>query len=131
MSNMNISNRLQEERERLGFYDPAKFAQQCRRIEKEVIGWEQSKGFPDAPALERMAEAGLDVHYILTGRDGACSEDDSEMLSSYKRCSLESKNNIKELAEKEAEKEDERNAKNQEFMDSLWTPKDDDQAIEE
>lgn len=99
---MTISRRLKKERERLGFTNTADFAQQCRQVERKVIAWEKGKSFPDVPALERMAEAGVDVYFILTGRIGVTSEEESELLADYLRCPSDIQQTIRELALKEA-----------------------------
>lgn len=103
---MTIRIWLQEERQRLGFVSPLDFAQQFTLPEKAVIDWEEGKGFPDVSVLQRMAEAGADVYYILTGRIGPRSTEESDLLSNYQRCPPDSQYNIREIAEKEAEEID-------------------------
>lgn len=103
---MTIRIRLQEERQRLGFVSPVDFAQQFELPEKTVIDWEEGKGFPDVTALTRMTEVGADVHYILTGRIGPRSTEESELLSNYQRCPPDSQCNIREIAEKGVEEID-------------------------
>lgn len=99
---MTIRDRLKQERERLNFFRSVDFAQQCRLPEKMVIAWEEGKSFPDAPALERMAEAGADVYYVLTGRVGPRNEEESDLMSAYQRCWPDVQRSLRDRAEKEA-----------------------------
>lgn len=65
---MDISDRLKEERQRLGLSQTA-FAAIAGVTKSAQIKWESgSSSAPTAPALAAFAEAGADVLYILTGR---------------------------------------------------------------
>lgn len=64
--NIEFSERLQEERQRLGLSQEvlAAFGQVQKRAQ---IYYEQGERFPDARYLAGVANAGVDVPYLLTG----------------------------------------------------------------
>lgn len=64
---MSVGKRLKEERERLGFSQPA-FAGLAGASKGAQQNWEKDAASPNALALIAFAEAGADVLYILTGR---------------------------------------------------------------
>lgn len=64
---MNLSNRLKEERERLGFSQTA-FAALAGASKHAQINWEKGAASPNAAALEAWAGDGLDVLYVVTGQ---------------------------------------------------------------
>lgn len=64
---MDISVRLKEERERLGMTQEA-FGQSGGVLKRAVIHYERGERVPDALFLTRVAAAGADVLYILTGQ---------------------------------------------------------------
>ncbi len=61
-----IGERLKEQREGLG-YSQADFAASGGIKVRAQINYEQGKRMPDADYLARIAAAGADVNYILTG----------------------------------------------------------------
>lgn len=64
---MNLGERLREERERLGYTQPA-FAAVAGAKKHAQINWEKSAAFPNAAALEAWSKVGLDVLYVVTGQ---------------------------------------------------------------
>ena len=63
---MSIGERLKEERERLGFTQPA-FAALAGTTKKSQIDYEKNLTQPKAGYLAAIAEAGADVQYVVTG----------------------------------------------------------------
>jgi len=63
---MGISDRLQEERKRLGLTQEAA-AEKLGATKRSVINWEGGASLPGAEVLAGYAAAGADVLYILTG----------------------------------------------------------------
>lgn len=63
---MTIGQRLKEERERLGFTQPA-FAELAGTTKKSQIDYEKDLTQPKAGYLASIAKAGADVSYIVTG----------------------------------------------------------------
>ncbi|MGV5420817.1 helix-turn-helix domain-containing protein [Pseudomonas aeruginosa] len=66
MPENSLGARLREERERLGFTQPA-FAALVGAAKRTQIGWEQGRTAPDAAALSIWASHGMDVLYVVTG----------------------------------------------------------------
>lgn len=64
---MNLGDRLREERERLGYTQPA-FADVAGAKKHAQINWEKGAAFPNAAALEAWSKVGLDVLYVVTGQ---------------------------------------------------------------
>lgn len=64
---MTIHERLKKERERLDMSQPV-FAGFAGVGKTTVINWEKGASAPDAVQLGKLAAAGADVLYILTGR---------------------------------------------------------------
>ncbi len=63
---MGIGDRLREERVRMGM-SQTEFAEVAGLIRKTLYGYECGERFPDAVALAKWADAGVDVMYVLTG----------------------------------------------------------------
>jgi transcriptional regulator with XRE-family HTH domain len=63
---MNISDRLKEERKRLGRTQAA-LAEIGNVSRASQIDWEKGITYPNAEYLARIADAGADVQYIVTG----------------------------------------------------------------
>lgn len=61
-----IGQRLREERERLGYTQPA-FAELASTTKKSQIDYEKDLTQPKAGYLASIAEAGADINYIVTG----------------------------------------------------------------
>lgn len=64
---VSIGARLKEERERLGFTQPA-FAELAGTTKKSQIDYEKDLTQPKAGYLAAIAEAGADISYIVTGK---------------------------------------------------------------
>lgn len=66
----NIGERLREERVRISPSQEA-FANLCDVSRGTVVAWEKGAQFPNAEVLRRLADAGVDVLYIVTGKRDA------------------------------------------------------------
>ena len=64
---MTLGERLKEERERLGYTQPA-FAAVADAKKHAQINWEKGSAFPNAAALQAWSKVGLDVLYVVTGQ---------------------------------------------------------------
>jgi transcriptional regulator with XRE-family HTH domain len=64
-----ISSRLKEERVRLG-WNQERLAEVAGCTRRSVVDWENenSTALPKAEQLEKLAEHGVDVYYVLTGQ---------------------------------------------------------------
>ncbi|AST27473.1 helix-turn-helix domain-containing protein [Ralstonia pseudosolanacearum] len=81
-----IGERLKEERERLGFSQPA-FAAIGGASKGSQLAWEKGTAMPNAEFLHDVARVGVDVLYVITGRrDSALTSPDEEMvLAGYRQ----------------------------------------------
>ncbi len=86
---MTIGARLKEERERLGFTQPA-FAGLAETTKKSQIDYEKDLTQPKAGYLAAIAKVGADVQYIVTGIrcPGALSDDESELVARFRKAPL-------------------------------------------
>lgn len=86
---MTIGARLKEERERLGFTQPA-FAGLAETTKKSQIDYEKDLTQPKAGYLAAVAKVGADVQYIVTGTrcPGALSDDESELVARFRKAPL-------------------------------------------
>ncbi|MBB4819260.1 transcriptional regulator with XRE-family HTH domain [Pseudomonas alcaligenes] len=82
---MTIGERLKEERERLGFAQPA-FAGLAETTKKSQIDYEKDSTQPKAGYLAAIAKVGADVQYIVTGvrSSAALSSDEEQLLSHFR-----------------------------------------------
>lgn len=87
---MNISDRIREEREKVGLSQAA-FAGVAQATKVTQLRWEQGAAFPNAAVLESWAKIGVDVLYIITGQRSSSSSlkpnleaDEQVLLSSYR-----------------------------------------------
>ena len=82
---MNISDRLREERERLGL-NQVEFGSIGGVKKLAQINYEKGVRFPDARYLAAVAERGVDVLYVLTGRRSATalSPEEQTLLAYYR-----------------------------------------------
>lgn len=64
-----IAKRLKEDRTRLGWTQD-KMAEVAGCTRRTVVEWESEEGdsSPKASQLEKLAERGMDVYYVLTGQ---------------------------------------------------------------
>lgn len=87
-----ISDRLREERERLGLSQAA-FAELGRVQRRAQANYEAGDRYPDALYLAGVAAGGADVLYILTGQrsPAALTADELELLERFRAASLDGK----------------------------------------
>ena len=98
---MNISDRLREERERLGL-NQVEFGAVGGVKKLAQINYEKGERHPDSAYLAAIAAAGADVLYILTGERSSAqpAHDAAEqvLLDSYRRCSSQARQNLIQTA---------------------------------
>lgn len=86
-----IGERIREERERLGFSQPA-FAALAEASKSSQISWEKETAYPNAKALATWAKLGVDVSYVLTGvrmsSEHVLASDEVELLSLFRASPL-------------------------------------------
>ncbi|MHA7855411.1 helix-turn-helix domain-containing protein [Marinobacter shengliensis] len=86
---LDIGSRLRKERERLGYSQPG-FGEIGGVKKLAQINYEKADRYPDAVYLARIAEAGADVLYIITGqrsqKDASATlpPDESLLLEAYR-----------------------------------------------
>ena len=87
-----IGGRLKEERERLGFSQPA-FAAIGGASKGAQITWEKGTATPNAEFLNLAARVGVDVLYVLTGERSATamSPDEQALLAAYRALDVRGK----------------------------------------
>jgi len=94
-----LGERLCAERNHLGLSQAAlaEFANTTRRT---VLSWEQGKTAPDGFQIMQMADAGVDVVYVLTGqRSGAMlAPDEGALLDNYRHSSPDSQRILRETS---------------------------------
>lgn len=86
---LHIGVRLKEERERLGFTQPAFGA--IGGVQKLAqLNYEKGERFPGADYLAAVAKVGADVQYIVTGTrcPGALSGDEDELVGRFRKAPL-------------------------------------------
>ena len=81
---VSIGQRLREERERLGFSQPA-FAAIAETTKKSQIDYEKDLTQPRAGYFEVLSKVGLDVLYVITGTRSAATltSHEQELLGLY------------------------------------------------
>lgn len=78
-----INTRLKEEREKLGL-NQDDFSALAGAKRRTLVDWEKGVSSPTAVQLSKLAEAGADTQYILTGRKACYSESDiAKGISSF------------------------------------------------
>lgn len=93
---MGIGDRLREERERFGLSQEAMGMHGGVRKQAQHM-YESGARRPDSDYLERIAAAGADVLYILTGQRSqplASAPDEEMLMGAYRRASLAQKQAI-------------------------------------
>lgn len=86
---LNIGERLKEERERLCFTQPAFGA--IGGVKKLAqLNYEKGERFPGADYLAAIAKVGADVQYIVTGIrcPDALSDDESELIARFRKAPI-------------------------------------------
>lgn len=91
-----IGARLKEERERLG-YNQIEFAAIGGASNRSQVDWEKGKQVPNAEFLALVADKGVNVNYVITGKSAGArlSDDENELLSGYRRLDLRDKSNMR------------------------------------
>lgn len=81
-----IGARLREERERLGFSQPA-FAAIGGASKGSQLSWEKGTATPNAEFLHEVARVGVDVLYVVTGRRNTADmvPEEEMVLAGYRR----------------------------------------------
>ncbi|WP_413766237.1 helix-turn-helix domain-containing protein [Ralstonia mannitolilytica] len=81
-----IGARLKEERERLGFSQPA-FAAIGGASKGSQLSWEKGTATPNAEFLHEVARVGVDVLYVITGRRNVAdmAADEQMVLQGYRQ----------------------------------------------
>lgn len=89
---MTIGHRLREERERLGFSQPA-LAGLAETTKKSQIDYEKGISFPKANYFEVIARAGADIQYIVTGvrSSAALAGEELQLLQEFRKMDSETK----------------------------------------
>lgn len=86
-----LGERLKEERERLGFSQPA-FAALAEASKSSQASWEKETAYPNAKALEVWARVGVDVAYVVTGKPSSgvdtLTQDEQELLKLFRAAPL-------------------------------------------
>ena len=94
---MGIGARLREERDRLGMNQEGFGLLGGVRKQAQLL-YEKDERKPDSDYLAAVAEAGVDVLYVLTGKrqDALPAADASEqlLLDNFRRCKLEAKQTL-------------------------------------
>lgn len=101
---MSIGSRLKEERERLGFTQPA-FAALANTTKKSQIDYEKDVTQPKAGYLSVIANVGADVQYIVTGLHSqqALAQEESLLLVRYRQADVQTRNKLLMLLLADAE----------------------------
>jgi len=97
-----IGMRLREERERLGYTQPA-FAELAGAKKRTLIDWEKGVSSPTAVQLARLSEAGVDALYVVTGTRAIPVEDtlsprERALLDNYRHTSPDNRKFIENAA---------------------------------
>ena len=95
---MNLSQRLKEERERLGLSQTA-FAAIAGASKHAQINWEKGEATPNATALAAWSEAGLDVLYVVIGErtqpaESTLTKREKHVLANYNALTDAGRRNI-------------------------------------
>lgn len=98
---MVLAERFRLERERLALTQP-RVAELTGVGKTTVINWEKGLSAPTAVQLSALAEAGLDVLYVVTGQRSAgnAAHDAAEqvLLDSYRRCNAQARQHLIQTA---------------------------------
>jgi len=94
-----LGERLREERERLGLSQAA-FAELADTFRQTVLSWERGKTAPDGFRLMKLAAAGVDVVYVMTGQREATllSREETALVDNYRHSSPDSQRILRETS---------------------------------
>lgn len=98
-----IGSRLKEERERLGYTQPA-FAEAASAKKRTLIDWEKGVSSPTAVQLSALSEIGVDVMYVVTGlrtmpvQQPALSRREAALVDNFEHLSEEDKRALERTA---------------------------------
>lgn len=84
-----IGQRLKQERQRLKLTQP-EFAELALTKKRTLIDWEKGVSSPTAPQLSAMANAGVDILYVITGEQNKVQNlapDEELLMESYRQLS--------------------------------------------
>lgn len=82
-----IGSRIKEERARLGLTQP-RFADIAMAAKRTIIDWEKDKSSPTAQQLLLLSNAGVDVNYIITGKNTGTDDlppEEQMLLNGYRK----------------------------------------------
>lgn len=82
---MTIGERLGQELDGKGMSAPLT-AELTGQKNREVISWLADEGEPYAQALSRLADAGVDILFVLTGRSGPRNQTEFALIHDYRIC---------------------------------------------
>ncbi|MDR1853465.1 MAG: helix-turn-helix domain-containing protein [Azoarcus sp.] len=102
--NYPIGVRIKDERERLGL-SQSDFGKIVGATKKTVFSWENGRTAPDAFQLCRLAEVGLDLCYVLTGKrdNSRLAAEEAELLANYRQALEPARRAIRGAASASAE----------------------------
>ena len=102
---MSLGGRLRKVREEMGL-SQAEFAEIAGVLRTSQGFYEREKRTPDTAYLERIAAAGVDVVYILTGfraQAPILSPVEADLLDNFRECEEGDQNAIRRLVTRSAE----------------------------
>ena len=102
---MSLRNRLREVREEMGL-SQTEFAEIAGVLKNSQSLYERGERAPNTAYLERIAAAGADVVYILTGVRGpglTLSPEEADLLANFKACEEADQSALRQLAMRSAE----------------------------
>lgn len=100
---LNIGERLREERVRLG-YNQGDFAAIAGVAKTSQFNYEKGDRSPDAVYLSAVAQKGVDVLYVVTGKRmpesaGSLSAEEARLVERYRLMSSEGRTTINSVSE--------------------------------
>lgn len=101
---MQFSDRLREERERLGLTQD-EMATQCGTSKRSYCAYEAGESQPKSDFMASFANVGGDVLYILTGQRsaGTLAPDEAALLDNYRHTPPEKRHTVQEVTSAFAE----------------------------
>jgi len=106
MSEKNLQSvgaRLRHERERLGLSQQT-IATKCEVSHRTQGAWEKGEQFPNAEVLGHMAEIGVDVLFVVTGRrsepiESTLTPQEVTLLDHYRKTAPARQSSLRDVAE--------------------------------